>query len=268
MQVDKHKPVLRLVKSATPPPGAAGARVNPAPPAPRASTYYQRIEAYARKIRRSEDVNAIILILDEALRETSALRVDHSARLARKEVLRAEHRIEELKREMEQLRGLIHIDHLTGAMNRSGLDQAIRRETAHADRHGTPLGIALIDIDNFKALNDTHGHQAGDAALVHLSKIMLATLRPGDTLVRFGGEEFLILFPHSVLEQASKALSRLQDELASLPFIYQGKDLGLTFSAGVTVRKPGEAQASVIGRADQALYKAKRAGKHRVVAAD
>lgn len=267
MHISKEKPVLRLVKTATRPAAAAG-RAEPAPPAPKASAYYQRIEAYARKIRRSEDINAIIRILDEALRDTGELHGDHSARLAREEVMRAEHRIEELKREMEQLRGLIHVDHLTGAMNRGGLDQAFRRETAHADRHDTPLGIALIDIDNFKILNDTHGHQAGDAALVHLSQIMMKSLRPGDALVRFGGEEFLILFPHSVLEQARKALRRLQDELARLPFTYQGKDLGLTFSAGVTARKPGEAQASVIGRADQALYEAKRAGKHRIVAVD
>jgi len=267
MHISKEKPILRLVKSATRPAAAVG-RVEPAQLAPRTNAYYQRIEAYARKIRRSEDVNDIIRILDEALRETGELRSDHSTRLAREEVMRAEHRIEELKREMEELRGLIHVDHLTGAMNRGGLDQAFRRETAHADRHDTPLSIALIDIDNFKTLNDVHGHQAGDAALVHLSQIMMKSLRPGDSLVRFGGEEFLILFPHSVLEQAKKALRRLQDELARLPFTYQGKTLGLTFSAGITVRKPGEAQASVIGRADQALYEAKRAGKHRVVAID
>lgn len=270
MQIEKEKPVLRLVKSA-PPPAAAGAAATPVKspsPTSRASAYYQRIESYARKIRRTEDVGAIIRLLDEALRETGALHDDHSARLARKEVMRAEQRIEELKREMEQLRGLIHVDHLTGAMNRGGLDQVFRRESALADRHDTPLGIALIDIDNFKALNDTYGHQAGDAALVHLSNIMMASLRPGDTLVRFGGEEFLALFPHSALSQARKALQRLQEELARFPFIYHGKNLGLTFSAGVTMRRPREAQATVIGRADQALYKAKRTGKHRVVALD
>ncbi len=267
MHISKEKPILRLVKSATRPAATAG-RGESAPLTPRASAYYQRIEAYARKIRRTEDVNVIILILDEALRETGKLHGDYGAQLAREKVMRAEHRIEELKQEMEQLRTLIHIDHLTGAMNRGGLDQAFRRETANADRHGAPLGIALIDIDNFKILNDTHGHQAGDAALVHLSQIMMKALRPGDTLVRFGGEEFLILFPHSALAQARQALQRLQDELARLPFICQGKNPGLTFSAGVTMRKPGEAQASVIGRADQALYEAKRTGKQRVVALD
>lgn len=235
---------------------------------PKASPYYQRIETYARKIRRSDDINVIINILDEALRETSALHRNDSARLAREEVERAEHRIAALKQEMEQLRGLIHIDHLTGALNRGGLDQAFLREVAYADRHNTALCVALIDIDNFKTFNDSHGHQTGDAVLAHLAQVMRKSLRPSDTIVRFGGEEFLILFPYSDLEQSEKALLRLRDTLARHPFSHNGNTLVITFSAGVTPRKRGETQNAVIARADQALYEAKRAGKRRVVVAN
>lgn len=263
----REKPTLRLVKSSLRP-GRGAAAAPLASPAPKASAYYQRIETYARRIRNSDDINVIINILDEALRETSALHRNDSVRLAHEEVERAEHRIEALKQEMEQLRGLIHIDHLTGALNRSGLDQAFIRETAYADRHNTPLCVALIDIDDFKTLNDTHGHQAGDAALIHLAQIMRKSLRPSDAVVRFGGEEFLILLPYSGLEQAEKALWRIEDQLAKHPFMHDHKALAFTFSAGVTIRKPGETQSSVIARADQALYEAKRAGKHRVVVFD
>lgn len=264
MHVSKEKPVLRLVKSAAIP--VAG-RVETALLAPRANAYYQRIEAYARKIRRSEDINVIIRILDEALRETGELLGDHSARLAREEVMRAEHQIVELKLEMEQLRGLIHVDHLTGAMNRSGLDQAFRRETAHADRHGTPLGIALIDIDNFKALNDVHGHQAGDDALVYLVTMIKETLRPDDMVARYGGEEFLILLPNTELDEAVAVIERLQRNLTKRIFLQNSKRTQITFSAGVTQRMPGEAQETAVARADKTLYRAKHTGKNQVLAA-
>ncbi|MFN7087316.1 MAG: GGDEF domain-containing protein [Burkholderiales bacterium] len=257
--------MLRLVKS-SPRTGKAASAAPSAPP--QASAYYQRIESYARKIRRSDDINVIINILDEALRETSALRHDDSVRLAREEVARTEQRIELLKREMEQLRSLIHFDHLTGTLNRSGLDQTFQREAAQADRHGTVLGVALLDIDDFKRLNDTHGHQAGDAVLAYLAQIMRKSLRPSDAVARYGGEEFLILFPHSGLEQAEKALWRLQEELAKFPYAANGTALPVAFSAGVTTRKSGESQAAVIARADQALYEAKRSGKRRVVVFD
>ncbi len=263
----REKPALRLVKS-SPRHGASAAGTSRVSSTPKASAYYQRIETYARKIRRSDDINIIISILDEALRETSALHHNDSVRLAHEEVELAENRIEALKQEMEVLRGLIHIDHLTGALNRSGLDQAFIREVAYADRHNTSLCVALIDIDNFKTFNDSHGHQAGDAVLAHLAQVMRKSLRPSDAVVRYGGEEFLILLPYSDLEQSEKALLRLRDTLARQPFSHNDKTLVVTFSAGVTVRKPGETQSSVIARADQALYEAKRAGKHRVVVFD
>lgn len=265
MQIGKEKRALALVAS-TPRANGAAAGTPPAAPIDKAGAYYRRIEAYARKIRGSDDIETIIRILDQALRETSALHGDDGARLAREAVARAERRIEALKQEMEQLRGLVHVDHLTGALNRSGLEQAFVREAASADRHNTVLGVALLDIDDFKILNDRHGHPAGDAALVHLARTMKNLLRPSDALVRFGGEEFLALFPCSGLEQTQRALLRLGEELARRLFVHDNKELPLTFSAGVTVRRPGEAQSAVIARADSALYEAKRAGKDRVVA--
>jgi diguanylate cyclase len=262
MHVSKAKRTLRLVKSSFHPAiaGAAGA--------PATRDYYRRIENYAHKIRGADNVGSIINLLDEALGETRALNDDAATRVAPAKLAHAERKIEALKKELEELRGLIHVDHLTGALNRSGLDQAYTREAARADRQEAPLGTALLDIDNFKILNDRHGHQAGDAALVHFAQVIKRAIRPSDVVVRFGGEEFLCLLPDSGPEQSAQALRRLQHDLDRSPLVYMNRKLPITFSAGIAVRRPGESRDSVVSRADRALYQAKGAGKNRAVTAD
>ncbi len=230
--------------------------------------YYHRIEGYAHKIRASNDVAGIIRIIEEALGETRALNDNAATRVAPAKLAHAERKIEALKRELEQLRGMVHVDHLTGTLNRGGLDQAFMREAARADRNETPLGTALLDIDDFKKLNDRHGHQAGDAALVHFAQVIRHTVRPSDVVVRYGGEEFLCLLPDSGPAQTASALARLQQDLNRTPLIYMGRELPITFSAGIAVRRLGESRDAVILRADQALYRAKDSGKNRAVSAD
>lgn len=257
----KEKPQLRLVKSAS---GEAAPRARPREDS--TAIYYRRIKTYAERIRRSDDVDAIIRILENALHETAGLHNDRSVELAREEVERAEQRIDALREELEQARKLIHVDHLTGALNRAGFDSLYAREASLADRHEIPLGVALLDIDNFKALNDIHGHQAGDAALMHLARILKIALRPSDAVIRFGGEEFVILLPRASLDRASRAIERVQERLARQVLVYNHRPLRFTFSAGVTERRTGERQSAVIRRVDRGLYQAKHAGKQRVVA--
>lgn len=254
----KEKPVLRLISNAadTPAPGAAPDGVG---------LYHRRIKTYAERIRRSQDVNGIIRILELALQETSGLHRDESVRIARDEVERAERRIALLRDELEQARQLIRIDHLTGLLNRAGFDAAWEREAALAERHETSLGVALLDLDDFKQLNDVYGHQAGDAALAHLGTILKRALRPSDIVARFGGEEFVVLLPHATLHSAARAVERVQQQLATHVLVHQHRPLRFTFSAGVVERRVGESQTGVIARADRALYRAKHAGKHRVV---
>jgi diguanylate cyclase len=270
MQLAKPKHRLRLVEPHLHTTTGATAKTAAASPVlpPRTSDYYRRIEAYAQRIRASGNVTDIINILDEALTETRALGADPRMRAAPESVHRTEREIEALQIELRQLRGLVHIDHLTGTLNRSGLELSYKRESARADRNNAPLGVALLDIDDFKRLNDRHGHQAGDAALVHLADVIRRTVRPSDVVVRFGGEEFLFLLPDSESAQAAHALHRLQYDLNRHPLVYRGENIALTFSAGVTVRRHGQSRDAVIAAADHALYAAKRAGKCRVMAAD
>jgi len=124
----------------------------------------------------------------------------------------------------------------------------------------------MLDIDNFKRLNDSLGHDAGDAALIHLVTVIRETLRPQDTLARFGGEEFIVLLPDTALEDAQKALIRLQRELTKRIFLNDNEKILITFSAGVTDYRNDDTQNSVTKRADEAMYAAKKAGKNRVVA--
>jgi diguanylate cyclase len=267
MHTNKAKHSLRLVRT-TLPAAVAGAPATDASADPTTLDYYRRIESYANKIRGTEDLSAIISILEKALAETHALNDAATTRVAPARLADAEHQIDALKKELEETRTLIHFDHLTGALNRGGLDAAYMREAARADRHAAPLGAALIDIDNFKLLNDRYGHPAGDAALVHFARMIKMTIRPSDVVGRFGGEEFLCLLPDSGSQQTAHALARLQNAMHQSPLIYKNDPLPITFSAGIAVRKIGETREAMISRADRALYQAKGAGKNRAVTAD
>lgn len=266
MHIIKERKPLRLVKS------ASAAKKNPAAENPGkspagSSEYYRRIERCARQIRRTDNLNEIINILDVALLETRSLYSSDEVRSAQEQVQRAEQKIELLKSELEQLSELVHADPLTGAFNRGGLDDAFAREAARADRNDAALCVALLDMDNFKRLNDTCGHQAGDNALLHLVNVARETLRPNDIIARFGGEEFVILLPDTRLDAAMSVMCRLQHDLAISCVSHTSQPQLITFSAGVAAREPYEHQSTVLNRADKALYRAKHAGKNRVIAA-
>lgn len=179
----------------------------------------------------------------------------------------AEHRIQELEKELERLGALVHQDQLTGALNRHGLDQAFRREAARTDRCGSPLALALLDVDDFKRLNDTYGHQAGDDTLVHVARAIGEQIRPSDILCRFGGEEFLLLLPDTGLKEAMMVMERLQRSLEAHPATHAGHRLTVTFSAGLALRRREESREALVVRADRALYRAKKNGKNRALAA-
>lgn len=234
--------------------------------------YHQKIEGYSQKIGKSSNLAELSHLLDDIMQDTriiqaSALRSHEELVGARKQVQESEAKIKQLEQELAQVSELVREDQLTGALNRRGLDEAFERETTRADRSQTPLCVALLDIDNFKRLNDTLGHQAGDQALIHLSSVIKEALRPSDSVARYGGEEFIIVLPDVGLEEAAAAIERLQRDLTKKFFLHENDRILVTFSAGVALRAPEESQEDVVGRADKAMYQAKKTGKNRVVVA-
>ncbi len=234
--------------------------------------YHQQIDRYSKEITQTADINKLSKILDEVKRETriaqtEALRSRDIVLAARKDVEDAEARIHNLELQLEQMSELVREDQLTGSLNRRGLDDVLEREIARADRRASPLCIAMLDLDDFKKINDKYGHMAGDEALIHLVRVIKDTLRTMDVIARFGGEEFLIVLPDTPLEEAILTITRLQRELTKQIFMHNHTRLLMTFSAGVALRKEREDQAAMIKRADIALYEAKKAGKNRVIPA-
>ncbi len=235
--------------------------------------YHEKINRYSQKISQAKDIVELNVILDDVMQDTrvaqtEALRARDEMIASRKEVQEAEARVQELETKLQEMSELVREDALTGSLNRRGLDDVYEREAARAERRNSPLCVALIDLDDFKRLNDTHGHAAGDEALIHLVRVMKDTLRSMDVIARFGGEEFLIVLPDTPLAEAEQTMTRVLRELTKQIFLYRHERLLITFSAGVALRAPGEDQASLIQRADAALYQAKKAGKNRVVAAE
>jgi len=234
------------------------------------SDYHDKIEGYAGKISAANDISELESVLGEVMHETrniqiNALRSRDELRSTQKKVQESEARIRELEAELENTSNLVRYDQLTGTLNRRGLEEMFDKEMARSKRHDTLLCVGLLDIDNFKKLNDTMGHDTGDEALIHLATVCRDTLRPQDTVARYGGEEFIVLLPETPLEDAISALTRLQRELTKKFFMHDNEKVLITFSAGVTQMLPEDSQASVIKRADEAMYEAKKTGKNRVV---
>lgn len=234
------------------------------------SGYHDKVEACAKKISAANDISELADVIQEVMHETriiqlNAQRSRDELQATRKKVAETEKRIDELQAELDNASKLVRHDQLTGVLNRRGLEEAFEKETARARRRRTPLCVALLDIDNFKKLNDSLGHEAGDAALIHLATVIRETMRPQDTVARIGGEEFIILLPDTELESGTKALQRLQRELTKKFFLHDNQKLLITFSAGITLNLPDDTQATVTKRADEGMYEAKQTGKNRVV---
>ncbi len=234
--------------------------------------YQHKMGAYSQQLSSAKNVSEVSGLIAAILSETKevqseTLRSRDMIVAAQKEVSEAEARIKELENKLAHMSELVREDQLTGSLNRRGMDDVFEREADRADRRNTPLCVALLDLDNFKKLNDTHGHAAGDEALVHLVRIVKQTLRSIDVVARYGGEEFVIIMPETQLEESAQAMMRVQRELTKHFFTANDQRLFITFSAGVALRNPRELQEDTLKRADKAMYEAKQSGKNRVVKA-
>ncbi len=237
-----------------------------------AGSFHDNLERSSVRIAEAKDISELSNVVEDMLRETRVAQED--ARRSRDDLTSLQQQVEQanveigkLQNELHHTSELVRHDPLTGALNRKGLDEALEREVSRARRRDVPLCVGLLDVDNFKRINDTHGHHAGDAALQHLADIIRANLRPQDSLGRYGGEEFVIILPDTDVEHAFAAITRLQRALTTRYFMAEGQKLLITFSAGVARLDDDETPATAIDRADKAMYRAKRAGKNRVMVA-
>lgn len=178
-----------------------------------------------------------------------------------------------VQRQAEALVRLAKRDGLTGLFNRRYFNEMIELEFSRHQRQGHFLGLALIDIDHFKAFNDGYGHLEGDTCLSTVAQtIALATKRPGEIIARYGGEEFVAILPHTTLEDASKYGAWLCEKVYDLKLPHQFSSCSnvVTISVGVAALVPSENSTirQLINAADQALYRAKAAGRNRAIASD
>jgi len=230
--------------------------------------FHESVGRYAAVIEESDSLESLTGVVREMVAESRAVQslVQQTQKRLQEEHSKAtdlSERVTQLEDEMKRLSDEVSTDQLTQIANRRGLMQAFEIERARLERGGGELSIGLLDIDNFKKLNDELGHSAGDEALKSLAAIVSKTLRPTDRIARYGGEEFVVLLPETPAAEGEQVLTRLQRSLTGGLFMHKDKQIFVTFSAGVTGYRMDERIEDSLERADQALYEAKRTGKNR-----
>lgn len=175
------------------------------------------------------------------------------------EIARLRGEVAQLQSRCEELDSLACHDVLVPVANRRGLVRQLEMLIARQARHTAPAALLFIDVDGLKWLNDSFGHAAGDAALIHLAELMSGTVRQTDLVARLGGDEFGILLDHADGVAANLTAKRLVDAVASSDFIHQGRPLPLSVAVGFTVIEDGDTAEDVLDRADQEMYRGKAA---------
>jgi diguanylate cyclase len=213
--------------------------------------------------------------LDKVARELMEFRHKEAERHAEDE-----RRASELNREISKLKGRtdelsklcaeqearLMIDSLTNAHSRYAYERRLEEEFQRWQRHAQPLSFSIWDIDLFKRVNDSYGHEAGDRLLRGVVDLIMRNKRAEDFLARIGGEEFVLLLPMTTLEAAAGVADKLRAVIETAAFRHHGEPVRVTVSAGITDFRAGDTPTSVYERADRALYQAKQQGRNRCVA--
>ncbi|MEO5358000.1 MAG: GGDEF domain-containing protein [Nitrospirae bacterium YQR-1] len=226
---------------------------------------------------RSEKIGKITLLDDiKKIKEEIRNEVEHLQEAIKQKETADSKQLEELTKEVSILReDLMKArsdslkDGLTGVYNRLAYDNYLRKLMDANTVNGIGFAMLMIDIDNFKSINDTYGHQTGDRALVAMVQVCKEHIRKGDFFARYGGEEFSVILPDTSLKNAQKRAAAICKSVESSKYKldgnFEGKALSFTVSIGVSVFHEGEKTESTTERADKALYVAKKTGKNRVV---
>ncbi len=231
--------------------------------------YGRRITEHAALIQGASSLASLSDTVQRLLDDTRTMQADvvqsHEGLKRGQDAAHAlEREVSRLEEQLAAASAEIVTDHLTQTMNRRGLEDSFTGAQARARQSRQALALALLDVDDFKRLNDALGHAAGDDALRHLATVLKERLRPTDAVARYGGEEFVILLPGANLSDAQDTLVRLQREMTRHVFLFDAHRRFITFSAGVTPVRPDDTLLAAVARADDAMYRAKREGKNCV----
>jgi diguanylate cyclase len=213
-------------------------------------------------LKSSRDKNEILRLLTTVV--TQAGSIHNTVESSHQELLETRLSLTTMQEELAETRQLLNEDALTGALNRRGLDATLSRDVARAQRLNARFTLAMLDLDHFKKINDLHGHEAGDLMLMHFTSLVRSVMRKSDALVRYGGEEFVLLLPETDARGAHFVLGRLQQVMVRTPLNYAGKQINTTFSAGIACLKADENGHALLRRADEAVYAAKNAGRNAI----
>jgi len=222
----------------------------------------QSLSEDVTSLKSSRDKQEILRLLSTVISQAGSIQTTVEA--SHQELVETRQSLSAMQAELAETRQLLNEDALTGALNRRGLEQSLSREIGRAQRGKSPLTVAMLDLDFFKKINDTHGHDGGDRMLMHFTALVRSVMRQSDELVRYGGEEFALILPETNGDGTKFVLGRLQQIMARTPLIAEGKQINTTFSAGVATLKADENGHALLRRADEALYAAKNAGRNTI----
>ncbi len=232
-------------------------------------TYGRTLAGARRELDAPSEAAGLKRLVDHLSFATSRVQRENGA--LERRLSQATQQVTQLREHLEQVRRDAMTDPLTLLANRKAFDEALERACSEADAAGAPLTLAMLDIDNFKAFNDTWGHQTGDQVIRYVGSIIGQVGAPPRVSSRYGGEEFAILFPGEAAFRGVQATEAIRQEVCSrnLKRRSTNDDLGVvTVSAGVAQRRPGESASELMERADTALYVSKRAGRNRTTSAE
>jgi diguanylate cyclase (GGDEF)-like protein len=173
------------------------------------------------------------------------------------EISRLQEQVKRLEAQVGELDRLAHLDPLIPIANRRGMMRQLETMIAQHERHDVPAAVLFVDLDGLKMINDCFGHEAGDAALIHVAELLMGGLRTEDCVARLGGDEFCILLDRANEASAIETAGRLVNLVAGDDFLFQGQPMPLSVAIGMTLVERGDTPSAVLARADQAMYRVK-----------
>lgn len=223
----------------------------------------EQVDGLQTSVQEAADLNDLKQVLENHLEGLLGTMDQHQKqRDAREQEVAG--RLKSLAERVAHMEQKALIDPLTGLPNRAAWTERLEHEIAQWQQHGNTLSLAMLDLDHFKRINDNYGHLAGDKVLKIIATVLRKRMRGNDFIARFGGEEFVLLLPATPPAVGAKLLENLRASIEACPFHFKGERVTITISMGLAAFRPGEHSDLVLKRADQALYRAKNAGRNRV----